>query len=74
MNPEKPVQAYVDLGATAFFAMHSGTFKLTREPLDEPPLRLTAEWSARGLPEAAVRVLAVGETASGIGSSRTTRA
>jgi hypothetical protein len=30
---------------------------------DEPPLRLAAEWKKRGLPEAARRVLAVGETA-----------
>jgi len=36
MNPEQAVQAYLDLGAKAFFAMHWGTFKLTGEPLDEP--------------------------------------
>jgi L-ascorbate metabolism protein UlaG (beta-lactamase superfamily) len=64
MNPEQAVQAYVDLGATIFFAMHWGTFKLTQEPLDEPPVRLAAEWSARGLPGAEKRVLAIGETAA----------
>jgi L-ascorbate metabolism protein UlaG (beta-lactamase superfamily) len=63
MNPEQAVQAYLDLGAKAFFAMHWGTFKLTYEPLDEPPRRLAAEWKKRGLPEAAMHVLAVGETA-----------
>jgi hypothetical protein len=35
---------------------------MTNEPLAEPPLRLAAEWEKRGLPEAAKRVLAVGET------------
>ena len=63
LNPEQAVQAYLDLGARAFFAMHWGTFKMTYEPLDEPPRRLASEWSRRGLPEAASHVLAVGETA-----------
>ncbi len=63
MNPEQAVQAYVDLRAQTFFAMHWGTFKLTTEPLDEPPIRLAAEWKRRELPEAARRVLAVGESA-----------
>jgi L-ascorbate metabolism protein UlaG (beta-lactamase superfamily) len=62
MNPEQAVQAYLDLGAKAFFAMHWGTFKVSDEPLGEPPVRLAAEWKKRGLPEAARHVLAVGET------------
>lgn len=63
MNPEQAVQAYVDLGAKSFFAMHWGTFKLTYEPLDEPPQRLAADWKKRGLAEGQMRILAVGETA-----------
>ncbi|WP_437815677.1 SDR family NAD(P)-dependent oxidoreductase [Sorangium sp. So ce1078] len=63
MNPEQAVQAYVVLGARAFFAMHWGTFKLTQKPLDELPVHLASEWSKRGLHEARRRVLAVGETA-----------
>jgi len=62
MNPEQAVQAFVDLRAHRFVAMHWGTFKLTDEPLDEPPRRLRAEWSKRGLPEEALRVPAIGET------------
>jgi L-ascorbate metabolism protein UlaG (beta-lactamase superfamily) len=62
MSPEQAVQAYRDLGARAFVAMHWGTFKLADEPLDEPPRRLAAEWKRRGLPEAARHVLAVGAT------------
>jgi L-ascorbate metabolism protein UlaG (beta-lactamase superfamily) len=62
LNPEQAVQAYLDLGARQFVAMHWGTFKLTDEPLDEPPRRLRAEWRRRGLPEERLHVPAVGET------------
>jgi L-ascorbate metabolism protein UlaG (beta-lactamase superfamily) len=62
MNPEQAVQAFVDLGARSLVAMHWGTFKLTDEPLDEPPRRLRAEWARRGLPESALRIPAIGET------------
>ena len=45
--------------------MHWGTFKLTDEPLDEPPARIAAWWDAEG-PGAAERArlwtLAIGET------------
>ncbi len=64
MNPEQAVQAFLELGARTFFAMHWGTFKLTDEPLDEPPARLRAEWARRGLPPERLRILAVGESAS----------
>jgi L-ascorbate metabolism protein UlaG (beta-lactamase superfamily) len=62
MNPEQAVQAFADLGARRFLAMHWGTFKLTDEPLDEPPRRLRAEWQRLGLPEAGLHIPAIGET------------
>jgi L-ascorbate metabolism protein UlaG (beta-lactamase superfamily) len=62
VSPEQAVQAFVDLGARRFVAMHWGTFKLADEPLGEPPVRLGAEWQRRALPDAARHVLAVGET------------
>ncbi|WP_243337628.1 MBL fold metallo-hydrolase [Anaeromyxobacter soli] len=62
MDPEQALQAFEDLGARAFVAMHWGTFKLADEPLDEPPRRVEAERVRRGLPPERVRVLAVGET------------
>lgn len=62
MNPEQAVQAFVDLRAARFVAMHWGTFKLTDEPLDEPPGRLRAEWQRRGLPQEALHIPAVGAT------------
>jgi L-ascorbate metabolism protein UlaG (beta-lactamase superfamily) len=62
LNPEQAVQAFEDLGARTFVAMHWGTFKLSDEPLDEPPRRVEAERVRRGLPRERVRIPAVGET------------
>lgn len=62
MNPEDAARAFIDLGAHRFLAMHWGTFKLTDEPLLEPPERLAAEWKRLGLPEHQKHVLAVGES------------
>jgi L-ascorbate metabolism protein UlaG (beta-lactamase superfamily) len=62
MSPEQAVQAFLDLGARDFLAMHWGTFKLTDEPLDEPPQRLRAEWQRRDLADSRLHILAVGET------------
>ncbi len=69
MNPEEAVQAYRDLTAAdstddppLFVAMHWGTFKLTDEPIDEPPRRVRAAWAAAGLPGGRLWVPAHGET------------
>lgn len=62
MNPEQAVQAFQDLGAKRFFAMHWGTFKLTDEPLLEPPERLKKDWATKGLDPARMGLLDVGQT------------
>jgi L-ascorbate metabolism protein UlaG (beta-lactamase superfamily) len=62
MNPDDAAQAFTALGARTLVAMHWGTFKLTDEPLDEPPQRLDAEWKRRALPVEPLHVLAVGES------------
>jgi L-ascorbate metabolism protein UlaG (beta-lactamase superfamily) len=62
MNPEEAARAFTDLGARNFVAMHWGTFKLTDEPLDEPPARLAAEWQRRSLDPNACHVPAIGES------------
>jgi L-ascorbate metabolism protein UlaG (beta-lactamase superfamily) len=62
MNPEQAVQAFEDLEARTLVAMHWGTFKLSDEPLDEPPRRLERERQRRQVAPERVRVLAVGET------------
>ena len=63
MNPEQALRAFANLGARTLVAMHWGTFKLSDEPLDEPPRRLEAERARLGVPKERVRVLAIGETA-----------
>jgi L-ascorbate metabolism protein UlaG (beta-lactamase superfamily) len=42
MNPEEAIQAFVDLGARRMVPMHYGSFRLSYEPLHEPPERLLA--------------------------------
>lgn len=40
MNPEQALQAFVELRARTMIPMHFGTFRLSYEPLHEPPQRL----------------------------------
>ncbi len=40
MNPEEALRAFVELKARTMIPMHFGTFRLSYEPLDEPPRRL----------------------------------
>lgn len=42
MNPEEAIRAFLDLGAQRMVPMHYGTFRLSYEPLNEPPTRLLA--------------------------------
>lgn len=62
MGPEEAVRAFEILGAKTLCAMHWGTFKLTDEPMGEPPQRARAAWSARARGEARLHVADVGET------------
>jgi L-ascorbate metabolism protein UlaG (beta-lactamase superfamily) len=60
MNPEEAARAFTDLGARTFVAMHWGTFKLTDEPLHEPPHRLASEWQRRDLDPGVCQVPPIG--------------
>jgi L-ascorbate metabolism protein UlaG (beta-lactamase superfamily) len=62
MGPEEAVRAFEILGAKTFCAMHWGTFKLTDEPLGEPPERTRRAWAERTRPGAKLHVPDVGET------------
>jgi len=63
MNPEEAVQAYADLRSEAVMVpVHWGTFKLTDEPMDEPPRRTEAAWRAAGHPRERLWLLRHGET------------
>jgi L-ascorbate metabolism protein UlaG (beta-lactamase superfamily) len=62
MGPEEAVRAFEILGARVLSAMHWGTFKLTDEPVAEPPQRLRAFWSERGHAADRLWIPDVGET------------
>jgi N-acyl-phosphatidylethanolamine-hydrolysing phospholipase D len=62
MNPEEAVEACRALGGPTMVPIHWGTFKLTDEAMDEPPVRARAAWRAAGLPADGYRQLAHGET------------
>src|SRR5690606_16551972 len=59
MNPEEAIEASRLLGARRLVAMHWGTYKLTDEPVGEPPERARAGWIERGLDERALWILDV---------------
>jgi N-acyl-phosphatidylethanolamine-hydrolysing phospholipase D len=62
INPEEAVQVHLDIRSRQSIAIHWGTFILTDEPLDEPPVRLEKALQEKGIPKEAFRVLQHGET------------
>lgn len=64
MNPFDAVAAFRDLDARLLCAMHWGTFKLTDEPLDEPPALLEEARTGAGVDAHRVWVASIGETRS----------
>jgi N-acyl-phosphatidylethanolamine-hydrolysing phospholipase D len=62
MSPEEAADAARIVRAKAFVAMHWGTFKLTDEPLAEPPVRARKAWAEKGGEDGALWILDVGET------------
>jgi N-acyl-phosphatidylethanolamine-hydrolysing phospholipase D len=62
LTPEAALQLFADIQARNFAAIHWGTFDMTDEPIEEPPLRLNAEAHRLGLDPARVWVFKHGET------------
>lgn len=69
VNPEESVRIYQDLAKPfpgvpppLLLGIHWGTFRLTTEPMDEPPRRTVARWRELGLDEDRLWIAAVGET------------
>jgi len=60
-SPEEALRAFVELRSQLMIPMHYGTFRLGREPMDEPLQRLHAEAVRIGV-ERQVKVLQEGET------------
>lgn len=62
MNPAEALQAHQDLAAKRSVGIHWGTFTLTDEPLDQPPLDLAAARAALGVGEEVFSVMKIGQT------------
>jgi L-ascorbate metabolism protein UlaG (beta-lactamase superfamily) len=69
MNPEESVKVHRDVRARLSVAMHWGTFRLTDEPLDEPPRLLARARATAGLRNDEFVVLMHGETLRFAGSN-----
>ncbi|MFN0253259.1 MAG: MBL fold metallo-hydrolase [Kofleriaceae bacterium] len=61
IDPLEAGRAFDALGAKHLLAMHWGTFRLTDEPIGEPPEKLRGWWADRGLPDDRLWILGVGE-------------
>ena len=62
INPEEAVRIHQDIRARYSVGMHWGTFQLTDEPMDEPPVKLRKALSEAGLAEDRFFVMQHGET------------
>jgi N-acyl-phosphatidylethanolamine-hydrolysing phospholipase D len=60
-DPGEAVQIHLDARSRRSVAGHWGTFVLTDEPLNEPPVLLEHELARRGIPATDFRVLKFGE-------------
>ena len=62
MNPEEALLAAIDLQASRAMAIHFGTFDLSDEPLEEPPLRFRNAARNSELGEESAWIFNIGET------------
>jgi L-ascorbate metabolism protein UlaG (beta-lactamase superfamily) len=60
MNPEQAIDAFLQLKARTLVPMHYGTFRLSYEPLHEPPERLIRHGAAKNVLDS-IRILKEGE-------------
>lgn len=62
VNPEEAVKIHLDIKSRYSVAMHWGTFILSDEPLNEPPVKLAAALQKYHIPETRFEVLKHGQT------------
>ena len=62
VDPAEAIRIHRDLKSRLTLGIHWGTFELTDESLDEPPVRLDAELARTGVAPAAFKVVKHGET------------
>lgn len=71
VDPNEAIQAFEDVMSShpgsptpLMLGIHWGTFRLTDEPMDEPPRRARLRWQERGLDPARLWIAKFGETRS----------
>jgi N-acyl-phosphatidylethanolamine-hydrolysing phospholipase D len=62
VNPAEAVQIHLDVNAKRSVGVHWGTFELTDESLDQPPIDLVEARRMKGVADEAFFVMAIGET------------
>jgi N-acyl-phosphatidylethanolamine-hydrolysing phospholipase D len=62
VNPEEAVRIALEVGARHAIGMHYGTFDLTDEPMDEPPIRFRAAAIEQGFGADNAWTLKIGES------------
>jgi N-acyl-phosphatidylethanolamine-hydrolysing phospholipase D len=62
VDVEQAVRIHRDLGAKRSLGVHWGTFELTDEALDDPPIQLAVQREAQGVAPEDFFVMAIGET------------
>ena len=62
VNPHEAAQIHKDLGAATSIGIHWGTFNLTDEALDQPPLDLAAAKRAHGLAPGEFLLMKIGQS------------
>ena len=61
INPEEAVQIHLDIKSEHSIAVQWGTFQLTSEPIDEPPLKLKEALVKKNIPDDEFGLLQIGE-------------
>ncbi len=62
MNPEEAVQIHGEINSRYSLGIQWGTFQLTAEPIDDPPIKLREALVKNGLPLNNFETLMIGET------------
>jgi L-ascorbate metabolism protein UlaG (beta-lactamase superfamily) len=60
INPEEAIMAFIDLKAREFLGVHWGTFKLSDEPVDEPPELVKKYAKENNISDERIHMLPVG--------------
>ena len=61
INPEEAVQIFEDLGSPYSLGIQWGTFQLTAEPIDDPPIKLREALQKKDLPFEKFEIMKIGE-------------